>query len=294
MDAVRAAIVAASASDLPVFLTGESGTGKDMAAQAIHSASAVGAGPFVTLVGSALPDDIFDREIWGDPDPGSARPYPAVPRYLLAAQGGSLYLDDLCRMSAALQGRLLHLLDTGRVLDGDGTVHPFRARLIAGSNSDIGACLRSGQLRRDLYDRLAVIVLDLPPLRARGSDAAEIAAAVFPDLTERLGPHRQYLPPATLARISALPWPGNVRQLLNVLRRMALVAPPGGLDLPKDVLADAGDGAQLAPSGPFADIERRAILDSIARNGGSVQRAADELELAASTIYRKLKGWQGG
>jgi DNA-binding NtrC family response regulator len=148
---------------------------------------------------------------------------------------------------------------------------------------------------------LSAGMIEFPPLRARGADAAQIAARVFPELQRRLGLPQVPLSTATLARINSLPWPGNVRQLLNVLRRMALAPPvPGsnGPDLPADVLADVGSVAE--PAAPkhkpasFAELERRAILDAITRHGGSVQKAADELEVAASTIYRKLKGWHGG
>lgn len=299
--ALRAAIEPAAATDTPLFLAGESGTGKDRLAQMIHAASPRAGAGFVTLNGSALPDDILDREIYGHPGPGAPAPYPSVPRYLAQAQGGTLHVDDICRTSGVLQARLLHLIRIGRIVDEAGEPRPFTARIIAATNSDLGDCLRSGRLRRDLYDMLSAGLIEVPPLRVRGSDAAQIASRVFPVLQRRFGLPQVPLSTATLARINSLPWPGNVRQLLNVLRRMAL-APAGpngtGPELPADVLADVGPPAGPAPPAQnqlsFADLERRAILDAIARHGGSVQKAADELEVAASTIYRKLKGWQGG
>jgi DNA-binding NtrC family response regulator len=161
--------------------------------------------------------------------------------------------------------------------------------------------LRTGRLRRDLYDRLSVIQIDVPPLRAGRGDAAEIAAEVFAEVVERFGLPPTRLSVATLARMNALPWPGNVRQLTNVLRRMALApaaAGGHGPDLPNDVLSDVGPDEgpreEQATGGSFVEIERRAILNAISRHGGSVQKAAEELELAASTIYRKLKAWQEG
>jgi DNA-binding NtrC family response regulator len=200
-----------------------------------------------------------------------------------------------------LQARLLHLIRIGRIVDEAGDPSPFTARIIAATNSDLGECLRSGRLRRDLYDMLSAGLIEVPPLRVRGSDAAQIASRVFPDLQRRFGLPQVPLSAATLARINSLPWPGNVRQLLNVLRRMALApaAPNGnGPEIPADVLADVGPSAGPAPPAQnplnFAELERRAILDAIARHGGSVQKAADELEVAASTIYRKLKNWQDG
>lgn len=299
--ALRAAILPAAMADTPLFLAGESGTGKDCVAQMIHAASPRAGAGFVTLNGSALPDDILDREIYGNAGPGVPMPYPSIPRYLAQAQGGTLYVDDICRTSGVLQARLLHLIRTGRIIDESGAERHFTARIIAATNTDLGECLRGSRLRRDLYDMLSAGLIELPPLRARGTDAAQIAAKVFPELQRRLGLPQVPLAAATLARINSLPWPGNVRQLLNVLRRMALApAVPGsnGPDLPADVLADIGHAdVSAAPRHKpvsFADLERRAILDAIARHGGSVQKAADELQVAASTIYRKLKGWQGG
>ena len=292
----RAGMVAGS--DQSLFIGGESGTGKDLLARAIHDASGRD-GSFVTLNGSAVPDGILDREIYGPPGPEAPTAYAAVPRFLSQAQGGTLYLDDVCRMSAAVQARLLELLRTGRIVRADGASARFTARIIAATNSDLAASLRESRLRRDLYDHLAVNQIVLPPLRHRDGDAGQIAAAVFPDQLANFGFPVQSLAARTIARINALPWPGNVRQLLNVLRRMALTpeaASGRGAELPPDVLADAATPATArppeAPLRTFDEIERQAILDAIDRYGGSVQKAADELELAASTIYRKLKFWQ--
>ncbi|MCR8723006.1 sigma 54-interacting transcriptional regulator [Frigidibacter sp. ROC022] len=290
---------AAARSDQPVFLWGESGTGKDLLAQAIHAGSSRASGNLVILNAGAVPDDILDREIYGDPGAGQPPRYPSVPPYLAQAQGGTLYIDDVCRMSLHLQARLLALLRRGWIARSDGRSERFTARLISATNTSPTTALKEGKLRRDLYDMLAVEPLNLPPLRARDSDASEIAAQVYPTLLEGFGFPPQKLPPRILARIDSLPWPGNVRQLLNVLRRMALSAEAAAgrsADLPIELLSESvpemAPASTQAPARSFAEIERRAILEAIERNDGSVQRAADELALAASTIYRKLKGWQ--
>jgi DNA-binding NtrC family response regulator len=288
----------AAAESGSLFLTGESGTGKDLLARAIHAASGRAAGPFVVLNAGALPDDILDREISGDPGTGRAPPYPAVQRHLGEASGGTLYLDDICRMPERTQGRLIEAIKSGRVLGPDGSSRQFTARLIAATHSDLSRNLREGRLRRDLYDLLSLSVIAVPPLRARDGDAARIAAEVWPTLLRARGLPQVSLSDSLLARLDAMPWPGNVRQLLNVLHRMALspeVAAGHGPSVPPDVLTDAGNGLGRAPPQEprsFGEIERQAILDAIERNGGSVQKAADELGLAASTIYRKLKSWQ--
>jgi DNA-binding NtrC family response regulator len=199
--ALRAAIGPAAATDTPLFLAGESGTGKDRVAQLIHAASPRAGASLVTLNGSALPDDILDREIYGNAGPGTPQPYPSVPRYLALAQGGTLYVDDICRTSPVLQARLLHLIRTARIVDEGGIEQPFTARIIAATNTDLGECLSRGRLRRDLYDMLSAGLIEFPPLRARGADAAQIAARVFPELQRRLGLPQVPLSTATLARI---------------------------------------------------------------------------------------------
>lgn len=291
---LRSEIVRAAPSDAPILLTGESGTGKDRVAHEIHLAGPNARQPFITLNTSGMPDDILDRELFGPPGNGHTARYPAVPRFLWMAQGGTLLLDDIGRTSPVLQARLRHLIRSGTLVDPDGRQVRFTARLIAASNSDLAEALRTDRLRRDLYDSLAVIHVELPPLRDRGRDAGEIAAALYPRFLAEAGHAPQPLPAALAARINTHPWPGNVRELLNVLRRIAL-SPDDAPDLPAESLGDlrGGDGVTTALAGlSFAKIERQVILDAIERNRGSVQKAADELELAASTLYRKLKAWQ--
>ena len=280
-----------------VFLIGESGTGKDLLARAIHAASVRAAGPFVVLNAGALPDDILDREISGDPGTGRVPPYRSVQRHLGEASGGTLYLDDICRMPERTQGRLLEAIRSGRILGPEGEARRFDARLIAATHSDVPRALADGRLRRDLYDHLSLSVIHLPPLRVRDGDVALIALEVWPRILARHHLTGLPLSPSLLARLDTLPWPGNVRQLRNVLHRMALspeVASGQEAVLPADVLGDLGPppGDSAAPEPcSFAEIERHAILSSIERNGGSVQKAAEDLRLAASTIYRKLKSW---
>ena len=286
----------AAGHDAPLLLVGESGTGKDMLAAAIHAASAFANGAFVTFNASGLPDDILDRELFGASGPSAPPAYPSVPRFLAAAQGGTLYIDDLCRTSPQLQSRLLQLLRDESYVTEDGERRPFSARIISATNVPVAQSLHQGRLRRDLYDLLSSGLLNLPPLRERQGTALDIAVTVYPRLLARAGHPAAPLPEAMLHRLASLPWPGNVRELLNVLRRMALS--PEAADgrvpaIPADVLAEGGEAAPTDTDEPatFAEIERRAILAAIARNNGSVQRAADELELAASTLYRKLKSW---
>lgn len=284
-----------AASGVPVLIAGESGTGKDMVAQAIHALSAARDGPFVTLNASAVPDDILDRELHGGP-PDRQAAYPAVPRYLESAQRGTLYIDDVCRMSPVLQARLVHLLQARQYIDGNGRPRPFAARLIAASNMPLTECLKDHRFQRDLFDRIAVEVLTLPPLRERGGDAVEIARRVYPRIRAELGLPPAELDDCLLARIAAQGWPGNVRQLLNTLRRMALAGdlPAGqGQDLPPELLGEiVYDPGSERPPRRLVEIEQQAIYEAIRRNRGSIQRAAEELDMAPSTIYRKLKSWQ--
>jgi two-component system repressor protein LuxO len=288
MTRLRQEIALAAASDAPVFVTGESGSGKDLVIQAIHDTSDRAASPMVKLNCSGSPDDILDRELLGVSGP-QVSAYNSQPRFLALAGQGTLVLDDICRASDSMQARLLRLATERVYVDPAGGNVELGARLIAATNSPPAACLRT--LRRDLYDSLAVLVIDVPPLRERGSDASEIATQLFPDLLRGFGHAPQPLPPTTLATLDMLDWPGNVRQLVNVLTRMAL-APQPDLAVPEDVLTSARfEPAPPEPPQTFAQIERRAILDAIARNRGSVLRASEDLGIAASTVYRKLKSW---
>lgn len=286
------AAIAANDSE-PLLLFGESGTGKDILARAIHDASPNASQPFVTLNAAAKPADLLDRELLG-PAATQGERYPQVPRHLMLSMGGTLYLDDICRIPLETQIRLLDFLRNPRIVTPDGRDKAWSGRIISATNIDPRQAIREGKFRRDLYDHLAVGYLYLPPLRQRPEDIAEIASKMYPQVLADFGLPTRELSSRLIAQLAALPWPGNTRELMNALRRMALTpeAARGELpDLPADFRVEPSGVGAAVETLTFDEIERRAILSALDRHDGSVPRASEELRLAASTIYRKLKSW---
>ncbi|QSQ23555.1 sigma-54-dependent Fis family transcriptional regulator [Pyxidicoccus parkwayensis] len=293
---------------LPVLLLSETGTGKELLARALHSASAVASGPFVAVNCGALSPSLLESELFGHA-PGAftgARSGGADGK-LAAADGGTLFLDELAEMPPALQVLLLRVLEDGsysRV--GESRVRHSRFRLIGATCKDLEAAVRAGTFRSDLYYRLQGAMLRLPPLRER-SDLGELAQAILDGLAESSAQVPPSLSPAALARLSAHRWPGNVRELKTVLR-LALVRAAGASVLDVDALPpDLGMGPALGvaqalrpaeptptqadETGPRAlrELEAHAIQDALARSGGNVAQAARRLGIARSTLYRMVE-----
>ncbi len=295
MQALQARIAAVARSMATVFITGESGTGKDLAALAVHAGSPRAGGAFVALNCAAIPPDQLDAELFGLLDrPGAVQ----------AADGGTLFLDDICDMPAAVQSRLLRLLQTSTVptTGAAGAARPRKVdvRIICASTRDPAECVRHGQFREDLFYRLYVVPLHIPPLRDRGEDAVQIAGAALARFGAEEGKLFDGLAPDTLALIRRHPWPGNVRQLLNAVRHVAVLH-DGGTVTPAMLPPDLTRAAPPPPDAPpaaddlagltLAQVERRVIAAALARHQGSVPAAARALDVAPSTLYRKLEAW---
>lgn len=294
---------------LPVLLLSETGTGKELLARALHSASAVASGPFIAVNCGALSPALLESELFGHA-PGAftgARSGGADGK-LAAADGGTLFLDELAEMPPALQVLLLRVLEDGsysRV--GESRVRHSRFRLIGATCRDLDAAVRAGTFRSDLYYRLQGAILRLPPLRER-SDLGELAQAILHGLAEDFGQVRPTLSPAALARLAAHRWPGNIRELKTVLR-LALVRASGAPVLDVEALPpELGRGpspanvspapqpvehspAPTAEAAPRAlrELEAHAIQDALARSGGNVAQAARRLGIARSTLYRMVE-----
>lgn len=303
MAAVYAKIRSVGPSDAPVFITGESGTGKALCAREIHRLSARAPGPFVELNCSALAADHPEAELFGhvpDAYPGARS---ARPGALAAADGGTLFLDDFCALAPALQSRLLRFLQTA-TFQPLGADEPRSAdvRLICATAEDATEAMRQGRLREDLYYRLNVIPVAMPPLRARGEDVNLIAEWALAAQSAEERRHFTGLSLEVRELFRSLPWPGNVRQLLNVVRQIVILHDGGTVTpamLPDELLAERTEPA--APAIPksvqqlmgksLAEVERLVIEAAIALHGGSVARAARTLDVAPSTLYRKMESW---
>jgi len=271
-----------------VLLLGESGTGKELMARAIHRASARSAGPFVAVNCAAVPEGLLEAEFFGYVDgafTGARRG--GKPGKFEQADGGTLFLDEVGELAPVLQAKLLRAVQE-REVEPVGAIRPtpVDCRVIAASNRDLQAMVGRGEFRLDLYYRLNVLTLCLPPLRERGEDLPGLAAHLLRKLSAGAG-RPPVLSAAALERIRAHDWPGNVRELENLLER-ALVLAPGpvlGPELfPTTGRADQGTVWRRSRQ----EAERTALLGALAQVGGNKAAAARLLGLSRSQFYEKL------
>jgi DNA-binding NtrC family response regulator len=311
MSRIHATIASVARSMATVFITGESGTGKELCALAVHANSARASGPFIALNCGAIPQDLLESEVFGHMKGSFTGAISDKPGAATAADGGTLFLDEICEMAPALQTKLLRFLQTSTV-QPVGATRPKKVnvRIVCATNRDPLEAVRRGQFREDLYYRLFVVPIHMPPLRDRGHDVIEIAEAALHRFAEEEGRTFHGLDPTVRALLLRLPWPGNVRQLLNVIRNVVVLNSGGWvtLDMLPPGLAETPAPRTLAlppvqdlPDLPTADslvgltlaeAERRLIEATLARHGGSIPRAARVLDVSPSTLYRKMEGWK--
>ncbi|MFN6977716.1 MAG: sigma-54-dependent transcriptional regulator [Gemmobacter sp.] len=311
MQAVYDKIVSVARSMATVFITGESGTGKEIAAQAIHDLSPRARGPFIALNCGAIPPDLLESEVFGHVRGSFTGAVADKPGAAAAADGGTLFLDEVCEMDLALQPKLLRFLQTSAVTPV-GATRPRKVdvRIVCATNRDPLEAVRRGAFREDLYYRLFVVPIHMPPLRVRGDDVIAIAQGALLRFAAEERRAFTALDPAVEDLFRALPWPGNVRQVLNVIRNVVVLndGPVVTLDM---LPPDLGQGASpaLRPALPdsapppgaldtliagrtLAEIEQMVIEAAVARADGSLPQAARALGVAASTLYRKREAWR--
>ncbi len=304
MQHIHAKIAAVAGSTAPVFVLGESGTGKELCARAVHLKSDRAGQRFVTLNCSATAPDQLEAELFGQSPQKGVQ---ARPGAVAQADGGTLFIENLDEMSPELQARLLRFLQQSAFtpVGGSGLVK-VDVRLICTARRDPTEEMRAGRLREDLYYRLFVIPITMPPLRARGADVQLLAQHYLAQIAAEEGKAFTRLSADVQELFLHLPWPGNVRELINVLRHAVVLhdgdtvthamLPPGLAAQARAPATGSDDGARTprdALAGlTMARIEELAITSAIARNDGSVPRAARELDIAPSTIYRKREQWR--
>jgi two-component system repressor protein LuxO len=328
MKTVYRAIEAAAPSNATIFITGESGSGKELCAEAIHKLSRRGKGPFVAINCGAIPKDLIESELFGHLRGSFTGAVADRPGAVKQADGGTLFLDEIGELQIDLQTKLLRLLQTGAFRPvGASRAEQADLRVICATNRDPAAEVAAGRFREDLYYRLHVIPIGLPPLRARGDDVLLIADALLRKYTaEEQKSFRAFAPSARDA-LRLFAWPGNVRQLQNVLRN-AIVMNEGDtltdamLPIPtqiEDMLdsriaelanmatraapdvrldhSNPNDPATWRDIGdivPLEDIERVAMERAVSICEGNVPRAAAFLRVSPSTLYRKRQSWEQG
>ena len=314
MARVHAKIASVARSMATVFITGESGTGKELCALAVHGNSARAAGPFIALNCGAIPQDLLESEVFGHMKGSFTGAISDKQGAAAAADGGTLFLDEICEMAPALQTKLLRFLQTTTVVPV-GAVRPRKVnvRIICATNRDPAEAVRRGQFREDLFYRLFVVPIHMPALRDRGDDIDEIAQTALTRFANEEGKAFDGLHPDVLALFRSMNWPGNVRQLLNVIRNIVVLQDGSTVTtamLPETLPQRIGtapvlpiEGARTAPARldldavlgrPLAEVERLVIEATLAQFNGSVPKAARVLDLSPSTLYRKIESWAKG
>jgi transcriptional regulator of acetoin/glycerol metabolism len=280
-----------AAARTPLLLEGETGTGKDVLARAVHAAGPFKSGPFVPVNCAALPRDILASELFGHAEGAftGARRGGARGRFE-QAHGGVLFLDEIGDMPADLQPYLLRVLEEGAVWRlGDAVPHKIAVRVVAASNRPLAKDVAAGRFRADLYHRLNVAGLSLPPLRERTSDIPLLAEHLLRDIAGPSTPP-QIAPEAMDVFLNYL-WPGNVRELRNCLERMVLLAagPVLGIELLPPALQEETLPCGSPSASAIRTAERHMVLTAIRREGGNLSRAARSLGIARTTLYRHIR-----
>lgn len=282
-------------TEMPVLITGETGTGKELTAQAIHERSLRKHGPFVPINCGAIPETLLESELFGHERGAFTGAVQQKKGKLEAAAGGTLFLDEVGDLLPALQVKLLRFLQEGTFerVGGQETLH-VDARVLAATNVDLKTAIDKNLFREDLYYRLGVLHIHMPPLRDRGEDTL-LMAMIF--LKQAAVTYRKtirgYTPQAVDA-LRAYSWPGNVRELSNRIRRAVVMAEgmeitPHDLDLAAEELqtADSLDSLRAA----HRRIEMELLVKAISLHRGNLTRMARDLEVSRSTLYRKLRAY---
>jgi two-component system response regulator AtoC len=290
-------IARVAGTSVNVFISGESGTGKELVARTVHDLSRRRTRPFLAVNCGAISPNLIESEIFGHERgsfTGAERQHQG---FFERAHGGTLFLDEVTEMPLALQVKLLRVLETGTFMRvGSTTPQETDVRVIAATNRDPADAARSGTLREDLFYRLNVFPIDLPPLRERREDLPLLVQHFLQDIGQKEGSFKRATP-AALERLARYRWPGNVRELRNVLQRayvMTAGAEIGDEWLPRDVLAEPSREAapgmlQVAVGTPLASVERQVILATLEHFGHQKERTAAALGVSLKTLYNRLK-----
>jgi DNA-binding NtrC family response regulator len=282
-------------SNASIFITGESGVGKDFVAQTLHELSGRASAPFVAVSCPAIPETLLESELFGHERGAFTGALTERAGLFEHAAGGTLFLDEITEMAPALQAKLLRVLETRRYRRVGGHGEKLAdLRVCAATNRDPDRAVREGRLREDLYYRLNVFHLHVPPLRERHEDIAPLAARFIAVYAEQNGKPVEGLANDTLATLEAYPWPGNVRELRNAIER-AVVLTRGPVievaDLPTRIVRPAvplprGRNESVEP---LDEVERRAILGALERFANNKTHTARALGISLKTLHNKLK-----
>ena len=292
----RARQIAALDETPPVLLTGETGTGKGLLARAIHAAGARATKPFIEVNCTALPATLMEAELFGHERGAFTDAKESKPGLVEAAEGGFLFLDEIGDVDLAVQGKLLRVIEE-RAVRRVGSVRERRVdvRIMAATNRDLERAVGEERFRKDLYFRLAVIVLDVPPLRERGDDVLLLTEHFLRAFNAKYGKVVRELSPAARDLLLSYPWPGNVRELSHVIERAVLWSRGPTLDVEHLSLTrpvggtDHGDAAKPVDTATLPQREKTMIEQALREAGGNQTKAAQRLGISRDTLRYRLK-----
>jgi len=296
---LRELVARVARADAPVLVVGETGSGKELVARALHRHGARADGPFVALNCAALPEHLLESELFGHARGAFTDARAPRTGLLIHANGGTLFLDEIAELPLALQPKLLRALQERcvRPVGGEEEV-PFDARVIAATNRDLDAAVEEGRFREDLFFRLDVLRIEVPPLRARGSDVLLLAQHFLRECASRSGKAVVGLSHGAAEKLLQYAWPGNVRELANCIERAVALTNHEQIlveDLPERI-RDYGGGHVLVASDdpselvPLEVVEQRYVARVMEAVGGNKTLAARILGVDRKTLYRKLRG----
>jgi len=285
----------AASADVPVLLLGESGTGKEVLARALHARSPRAGRPFMAINCAAIPETLLESQLFGYRRGAFTDAREDRRGLLQEADGGTVLLDEIADMPLVLQGKVLRTLQEKEVHPlGAPAPVPVDVRIVASTNRDLAALMQAGRFREDLYYRLNVVTIRVPPLRERPEDLLPLIAHFMELHGRRLGRHDRELAPEALALMREYGWPGNVRELENaieralVLSRRTQIAPE---DLPDELRTRPMPAVEADGPLSMVEIERQHILRTLAAVGGNKAAAARLLRLDRKTLYRRLQSY---
>jgi len=287
---VMSTVGRAARSDVTVLITGESGTGKELVARVIHAKSTRSRAPFVPINFGAIPETLIESELFGHEKGAFTGAHVARKGRLELADGGTIFLDEISELPPSLQVKLLRFLQEREIERIGGRERiPLEVRIIAASNIDLRKAITDGSFREDLYYRLAVVVISIPPLRDRGNDSILLAKFFLTHMSQEMERRPRRVGQAAEDAIRSYAWPGNVRELENKVKRAIVMArgrviTPVDLDLPSPTAERSVLSLRMARQ----EVERKTIIAALQRHRGNISRAASEIGVSRPTLHGLL------
>ncbi len=278
-----------AASDAPILILGESGTGKEVVALTVHRRSRRANGPFVAINCGAIPETLIESELFGHEKGAFTGAHMQRPGRIETASGGTLFLDEIGELPLLLQVKLLRFLQDQQI-ERIGGRKPIQVdtRVVAATNADLQKAMKEGKFREDLFYRLAVVVLTLPPLREREEDVALLAEAFLKRFATAEGKRKLRLTKEAISALQKYPWPGNVRELENRVKRAVVMCDETRVTA-EDLGLNLEEGESLNLRAARDQLERGMLIKALKRHGGKISPAAAELGISRPTFYEMME-----